>query len=76
MVLWTRIVSILKMNSKMLQMYWMFSKNLLFRWRIELARKLHANFHLSTAVTFLTNPPAVLSTDTIAVYESSDIHDA
>ena len=28
-------LSILKMNSKMLQMYWMFSKNLLFRWRIE-----------------------------------------
>ena len=37
---------------------------------------LHANFHLSTDVTFLTNPPAVLSTDTIEVYDSSDIRDA
>ena len=37
---------------------------------------LHANLHLSTDVTFLTNPPAVLSTDTIEVYDSSDIHDA
>ena len=37
---------------------------------------LHANFHLSTDVTFLTNPSAVLNTDTIAVYDSSDIHDA
>ena len=37
---------------------------------------LHANFHLSTDVTFLTNPPAVLSTDTIEVYDSSDVHDA
>ena len=37
---------------------------------------LHVNFHLSTDVTFLTNPPAVLSTDTIEVYDSSDIHGA
>ena len=37
---------------------------------------LHANFHLSTDVPVLTNPPAVLSTDTIEVYDSSDIHDA
>ena len=37
---------------------------------------LHVNFHLSTDVTFLTDPPAVLSTDTIEVYDSSDIHDA
>ena len=28
---------------------------------------LHVNFHLSTDVTFLTNPPTVLSTDTIEV---------
>ena len=69
------------MNSKMLQMYWMFSKNLPFRWRIELPRtvkfylSMHANFHLSTDVTFLTNPPAVLSTDTMEVCDSSDVHD-
>ena len=37
---------------------------------------LHVNFHPNTDVTFLTNPPAVLSTDTIEVYDSSDIHDA
>ena len=82
------IVSILKMNSKMLQMYWMFSKNLLFqienRINEQVAKKravklylsLHANFHPSTDVTFLANPPAVLSTNTIEVYDSSDIHDA
>ena len=29
-----------------------------------------------TDVTFLTNPPAVLSTETIEVYDSSDIYDA
>ena len=29
---------------------------------------LHVNFHLSTDVTFVTNPPAVLSSDTIEVY--------
>ena len=27
-------------------------------------------------MTFLTNPPAILSTNTIEVYDSSDIHDA
>ena len=27
-------------------------------------------------MTFLANPAAVLSTDTIEVYDSSDIHDA
>ena len=37
---------------------------------------LHVNFHLSTDVTFLTNPPAVFSTDTIELYGSSDVHDA
>ena len=37
---------------------------------------LHANLHLSTDVTFLTNPQAVLSPDIIEVYDSSDIHDA
>ena len=37
---------------------------------------LHTNFHLSTDVTFLTNPTAVLSNDTIEVYDSSDVHDA
>ena len=37
---------------------------------------LHVNFHPSTDVMFLTNPPAVLITDTIEVYDSSDIHDA
>ena len=37
---------------------------------------LHANFHLNTDVTFLTNPPAVLSSDTIEVYDWSDIHNA
>ena len=37
---------------------------------------LHVNFHLSTDVTFLTDPPAFLSTDTIEGYDSSDIHDA
>ena len=37
---------------------------------------LHVNFHLSTDVKFLTDPPAVLSTDTIEVYGWSDIHDA
>ena len=37
---------------------------------------LHVNFHLSTDVAFLTDPPAVLSTDTIEVYDSCDVHDA
>ena len=37
---------------------------------------LHVNFYLSTDVTFLTHSPAVRSTDTIEVYDSSDIHDA
>ena len=36
---------------------------------------LHVNFHLITDVAFLTDPPAVLSTDTVEVYDSSDIHD-
>ena len=27
-------------------------------------------------MAFLTDPPAVLSTDTIEVYDSSDVHDA
>ena len=36
---------------------------------------LHVNFHPITDVTFLTDP-AVLSTDTIEVYDSSDVHDA
>ena len=35
---------------------------------------LHVNFHLSTEVAFLTDSPAVLSTDTIEVYDSSDVH--
>ena len=30
---------------------------------------------MSTDVTFLTNPPAVYNTDTIEVYDSSDVHD-
>ena len=33
---------------------------------------LHVNFHLSSDVTFLTGPPAVLTTDIIEVYDSSD----
>ena len=37
---------------------------------------LHVNFHLRTDVAFLTDPQAVLSTDTIEVYVSCDIHDA
>ena len=37
---------------------------------------LHVNFHMSTDVMFLTNPSAILSTDTIEVYGSSDVHDA
>ena len=37
---------------------------------------LHVNFHLGTDVTFLTNPSAVISTGTIGVYDSSDIHEA
>ena len=37
---------------------------------------LHVNFHLSTDMAFLTDPPAVLSTDTIEVYDSCDVHDA
>ena len=37
---------------------------------------LHVNFHPNTDVTFLSNPPAVLSTDSIEVYDSSDIYDA
>ena len=37
---------------------------------------LHVNFHLSTDVALLTDPPVVLSADTIEVYDSSDVHDA
>ena len=37
---------------------------------------LHVNFHLSTDVAFLTDPPAILNIDTIEVYDSSDVHDA
>ena len=37
---------------------------------------LRVNFYLTTDVTLLTDPPAVLSTDTIEVYDSSDVHDA
>ena len=37
---------------------------------------LHVNFHLSTDVAFITDPPAVLSTDTIEGYDSSDVHGA
>ena len=37
---------------------------------------LHVNSHLSTDVTFQTNLPAVLSTNTIEVYDSNDIRDA
>ena len=37
---------------------------------------LHVNFHLSTDVTFLTNPQAVLSTHNIEVYDWSDVHKA
>ena len=37
---------------------------------------LRVNFHLSTDVAFLTDPPAVLSTDTIEVYDPCDVHDA
>ena len=37
---------------------------------------LHVIFPLSTGVAFLTDPPAILSTDTIDVYDSSDVHDA
>ena len=35
---------------------------------------LHANFHLSTDVTFLTNPPALFSTDTMEVYDSGIVY--
>ena len=77
----------LKMNSKMLQMYWMCSKNLLQmenRINEEVVKKravkfyfsLHVNFHLSTDVAFLSDPPAVFSTDAIEVYDSSDVHNA
>ena len=37
---------------------------------------LHFIFHLRTDVAFLTDPPAVLSTDTIEVYDAGDVHDA
>ena len=37
---------------------------------------LHVNVHLSTDVTFITDPPAVLSTATVEVYDSGDVHDA
>ena len=55
-----------------------------YRLNLEVAKKravkfylsLHANFPLNTDVTFLTNPPAVLSTDTMEVYGSSDVLDA
>ena len=43
---------------------------------VRLYLSLHVNFRLSTDVTFLTNPPAVLSTYPIEVYGSSDVHDA
>ena len=43
----------------------------------EVVKKRAVKFYLlSTDVIFLTNPPAVLSTDTIEVYGSSDVHDA
>ena len=34
---------------------------------------LHANFHLSSDETFLTSPPAVLNTDAMKVYDSSEV---
>ena len=37
---------------------------------------LHVNFHLSTDVAFLTDRPAVISNDTIEVYDSSDVRGA
>ena len=37
---------------------------------------LHVNFHLSTDETFLTNPHAVLNTNVIEVYNSSEVHNA
>ena len=37
---------------------------------VKLYLSLYVNFHLSTDVAFQTDPPAVLSTDTIEVYDS------
>ena len=37
---------------------------------------LRANFHLSTDETFLTNPPAVLNTNAMGVYNSGDMRTA
>ena len=35
---------------------------------------LRVNFHPSTDVTFLIDPPAVISTATVEVYHTSDVH--
>ena len=35
---------------------------------------LHVYFHLSTDLTFLTDPPAVFSTDAVELYNSNDVH--
>ena len=43
---------------------------------VKFSMLLHVNFHLSTDVAFLTDPPAVLFTDTIEVYDLCDVHDA
>ena len=43
---------------------------------VKLYLSLYANIHLSNDVTSLTNPPVVLSTDTIEMYDSTDIRDA
>ena len=51
------------------------SKEVVKKRAVDFYLSLHVNFHLSTDVTFLTNPPAVLSTNTI-VYDWSDVYDA
>ena len=70
----SNVLNVLKEST--FQMENRISEEVVKRKAVKFYLSLQANFHLSTDVTFLTNPPAVLNTDTVDVYSSSDVHSA
>ena len=60
--------AVIQLNNKI-------EEELLKKKAIKFYMSLHANFHLSSDESFVTEPPAVLNTEAIEIYESNEIDD-
>ena len=65
------IVGVLK--NSILQLNNRINEELMKKKAIKFYISLHANFHLSSDTSFMTDPPVVLNTDVEEIYESSEV---